>query len=151
MAYLDRDIDKTLLYLTGTLKNPRVPEIGIALRAEGFDVMDEWFTPGEHADENWQAYEKLRGRTYQEALQGRAATNIYLFDRAYLDLSDIVVLVMPVGKSAMLELGYAAGRGKHTYILLDGVDPERYDIMPGMAEKVFFSLGDLIKYLRGEG
>lgn len=147
MAYLDYDRDKILVYLIGALKNPRIPEIGNILRGKGYDVMDEWFTPGEHADENWQKYEALRGRSYQEALRGRAATNIYLFDRAYLDLADIVIMVAPAGKSAMLELGYAKGSGKQTYILLDGQDPERYDIMPGLADNVFFDLDALLRAL----
>lgn len=147
MAYLDYRRDKINIYLTGALKNPRIPDIGNALRARGFDVMDEWFTPGEFADTNWQAYEKKRGRSYIEALKGRAATNIFLFDCSYLDHSDVVVLVMPAGKSAMLELGYAVGRGKRTYILLDGQDPERYDIMPNLVDGVCPTLDDLIKEL----
>lgn len=150
MAYLDYDRNKTLVYLIGALKNPRVPEIGNVLRDKGYDVMDEWFTPGEHADENWQRYEALRGRSYQEALKGRAATNIFLFDRAYLDLSDIVILVAPAGKSAMLELGYAKGSGKRVYILLDGQDPERYDVMPGLADEVFFDMNSLLERLKNE-
>ena len=109
MAYLDHKRDKKCVYLIGALKNSRVPVIGNLLRKEGFDVMDEWFTPGKHADENWQKYEKLRGRTYPEALRGRAATNIFLFDRSYLDHSEVVILIMPAGKSAMLELGYSKG------------------------------------------
>lgn len=137
MAYLDRDITVPVIYLIGALKNPRIPHVGIALRAVGFDVMDEWFTPGEHADTNWQAYERLRGRSYAEALRGRSATNIFMFDRAYLDLADIVVLVMPAGKSGMLELGYAAGRGKHTCMFLDGAEPDRYDVMPGATDDVY--------------
>lgn len=139
MAYLDSDYDRTKvrIYLAGTLKNTRIPEIGTRLRAEGFDVMDEWYTPGEFADTNWQAYEVQRGRTYSEALRGRAATNIYLFDRAYIDLADIMVLVMPVGKSAMIELGYAKGMEKYVCIFLDGVDPDRYDIMPNFADALF--------------
>lgn len=147
MAYLDRDRTKTSIYLIGALKNQRIPAVGNLLRDEGYDVMDEWFTPGPEADENWQRYEKQRGRTYQEALRGRAATNIFLFDRSYLDLSDIAVLVMPAGKSAMLELGYAKGRGKPVYILLDGNEPERYDIMPNFA-KVCFNLEELIADLQ---
>lgn len=136
MAYLERDVSRTLVYLIGALKNDRVPEVGGILRAQGFDVMDEWFTPGRHADTNWQKYERQRGRSYAEALKGRAATNIFLFDRAYLDLSDVAILIMPAGKSAMLELGYAKGRGKRTIIYLDGQEPERYDIMPKFADKV---------------
>jgi Recombination endonuclease VII len=148
MAYLDYDRLETHIYLIGALKNPRIPEIGNRLRKEGFDVMDEWFTPGPEADTNWQNYEKQRGRTYAEALKGRAATNIFLFDRSYLDLSDIAVLVMPVGKSGMLELGYAKGLGKKTYIFLDGADPDRYDIMPNFADAVISTEEELISILR---
>lgn len=147
MAYLDHDIHKTHIYLVGALKNKRVPEIGNKLRGLGHDVMDEWFTPGELADLNWQEYERQRGRTYTEALRGRAATNIALFDRSYLDLADIVILVMPAGKSAMLELGYAKGRGKRTIIFLDGKDPDRYDVMPGIIDQVIFSEEELLSEL----
>lgn len=147
MAHMDTDITKTHVYLIGALKNKRVPDVGNALRARGFDVMDEWFTPGEHADTNWQAYERLRGRSYAEALKGRAATNIFLFDRAYLDLTDAVVLIMPAGKSAMIELGYAKGRGIPAYIFLDGADPDRYDVMPNFADGVFSTEEDLFKAL----
>lgn len=147
MAYLDHDREKINIYLAGSLKNQRVIEIGNNLRALGYDVMDEWITPGEFADENWQKYEKQRGRTYREALRGRAATNIFLFDRSYLDLSDIVIVVLPAGKSAMLELGYAKGHNKKAWILLDGNDPERYDIMPGFADKIFKTEEELKEYL----
>lgn len=148
MAYLERDLTKKMVYLAGALKNPRVPVIGNALRAEGFDVMDEWCTPGEHADTNWQAYEKLRGRSYVEALRGRAATNVFMFDRAYLDLSDAVVLLMPAGKSAMLELGYALGCGKPAFIFLDGEDPDRYDVMPNFASLVIPEIDALVAALK---
>lgn len=144
MAYLDRTIDAPLIYLVGALKNPRIPHVGKALRDAGFDVMDEWFTPGEFADTNWQAYEQLRGRNYQEALRGRSATNAYSFDRSYLDMADVVVLVMPAGKSAMLELGYATGRGKLTCLFLDNADPERFDIMPNFADLVIYTENELV-------
>lgn len=136
MAYLDYDRTKLHIYLIGALKNPRIPEIGNLLRKQGYDVMDEWFTPGEFADINWQKYEKARGRSYKEALRGRAATNIFLFDKSYLELADIVIFVAPAGKSAMIELGYAKGLKKKTYIFLDGQEPEKYDVMPGFVDDV---------------
>ena len=110
--------------------------------------MDEWITPGEHADENWQRYEKIRGRNYKEALKGIAATNIFLFDRSYIDISDVGVLVLPCGKSAFLELGYAKGCGKKTFILLDGHEPPRYDIMPNFVDKVCFDIEELKQELK---
>lgn len=147
MAYLDHQRTKLNVYLIGALKNQRIPVIGNLLRVQGYDVMDEWFTPGEYADTNWQAYERLRGRTYAEALRGRAATNIVLFDRSYLDHSDAVVYIAPAGKSAMLELGYAAGSGKRTAIFLDGEEPDRYDIMPGLAQRVMSQEAQLLQWL----
>lgn len=148
IAYLEYDRTLFRIYLGGALKNTRIPEIGNKLRDEGYDVMDEWFTPGPEADENWQEYEKLRGRSYVEALKGRAATNISLFDQVYIDLSDAFVLVMPAGKSAMLEMGYAKGIGKKTYLFLDGNDPERYDIMPGIVDEVVFTEEELLEKLK---
>lgn len=144
MAYLDYKRETLSIYLIGALKNElRIPEIGNILRGEGYDVMDEWITPGEHADENWQRYEKIRGRNYKQALYGRAATNIFLFDKSYIDIFDAAVCIMPAGKSAFIELGYAKGRGKKTFILLDGKDPERYDIMPNIADRICFDIEEL--------
>jgi len=149
MAYLNHDREKLSIYLIGALKNElRIPEIGNSLRTEGYDVMDEWITPGEHADENWQRYEKIRGRNYKEALKGRAATNIFMFDRSYIDVFDVAILIMPCGKSGFLELGYAKGRSKKTFIFLDGKDPERYDIMPNFADKICLTLEELIQELK---
>lgn len=150
-AYLDRDRTKISVYLIGALKNSRIPEIGNLLRNEDYDVMDEWFTPGPEADTNWQAYERIRGRSYAEALKGRAATNIFFFDRSYIDLSDFVVLVMPAGKSAMLELGYARGRGKKTFVFLDGAEPDRYDIMTKFSDGVFKTADELLTALKLRG
>lgn len=47
----------------------------------------------------------------------------------------------------MIELGYAKGRGKKAYILLDGVEPERFDIMPGFADEIFKTEADLLNKL----
>lgn len=147
MSYLDYQREKTCIYIVGALKNTRVPELGNNLRKLNYDVMDEWYAVGEFADTAWQEYEKLRGRSYAEALRGRHAQDVFLFDRSYIDLSDIVILLLPAGKSAMLELGYAKGLGKHTCILLDGEDPDRYDIMPNFADEIFKTEENLIQCL----
>lgn len=149
MAFLDYKRDKLCVYLGGALKNPRVPEVANMLRVTlGVDVMDEWYTPGEHADTNWQAYEKARGRTYEEALRGRAAQNIFHFDRSYIDHCDVFVLVMPAGKSAMLELGYANGLGKTTVLFLDGQQPDRFDVMPNAAHHLIVTEADLLELIQ---
>ena len=148
IAYLERDPKKYLVYIAGALKNPRIPEIGNILRKANYDAMDEWYTPGEHADANWQAYEKLRGRTFKEALNGRAATNIYLFDRAYIDLCDAFVAVLPFGKSASIELGYVKGLGKPLAIFTDNQEPDRYDVMPRFVDAVLKTEDELLVWLQ---
>jgi hypothetical protein len=137
------------LYLIGSLRNPRVPEIAAELRKLGLDVFDDWFAAGETADDSWRDYEKARGHDFRTALRGYSARHVFEFDKHHLDNCDIGVLVMPAGKSGHLELGYLAGQGKPTYILLDG-EPERYDVMYQFATDVFTSLEDLLCHFNQE-
>lgn len=134
------------VYLIGSLKNPEIPKIGIAIRALGFDVFDDWWGAGPNADDCWQEYEMIRGRDYGEALYGAAAKNIFQFDQKHLDESDIGVLVLPAGKSGHLEFGYLLGRKKRGYILFPE-EPERWDVMNQFATDVFFDIDDLLQTL----
>jgi nucleoside 2-deoxyribosyltransferase len=136
-----------VIYLIGSLKNPMVPIAAIGLRDAGFEVFDDWYSAGPEADDYWQAYEKQRGRSYAEALKGWHAKDVFAFDKTHLDRADEVVLVLPAGKSGHLELGYAVGKGKPGYILLDK-EPERYDVMYQFATGIYSSLADLIKVLQ---
>lgn len=137
------------IYLLGSLKNKAVPLLGIKLRKEGFEVFDDWYGAGENADDCWRDYEKLRGRTYAEALDGWAAHHIFNFDLSLIHRCDIGVMLMPAGKSGHLELGYIAGQRKPTFICFDK-EPERWDLMNRFAKKVCFSEAELIKELRKE-
>lgn len=145
--YLDRDPSVESIYIVGSLRNPNVPVVGNKLRALGYDVYDDWFAGGPEADDYWQKYEKGRGRSFEEALRGRAAGNIFYFDKAVLDLVDIAVMVMPAGKSGHLELGYVAAQGKRTAILLDK-EPERYEVMPQFANIVTPSFDEVVTFLK---
>jgi len=133
------------IYLIGSLRNPQIPDIGNTLRDAGFDVLDDWYGAGEIADDSWKAYELQRGRTYQQALQGRAANHIFAFDKSHLDRCEIGILVCPAGRSGHLELGYMAGSGKRTYILVD--NPDRWDLMYKFADAVCFSVAELLSEL----
>lgn len=134
-----------MIYLIGSLRNPKVPEIANTLRSKGLEVFDDWYAAGPEADDYWRDYEKSRGHSYLEGLKGYAARNVFQFDRNHLDRSESVVLVLPAGKSGHLELGYALGRGKLGYILLD--DPERWDVMYQFATGIFTNLDDLVEVL----
>ncbi len=135
------------LYLIGSLRNPAIPVLGNQLR-ETFPwstVFDDWHAAGPEADDHWKTYEQARGRTYLEALQGEAARNVFAFDKRHLDSASHVVLVLPAGKSGQLELGYCAGLGKHTFVLID--DPDRWDVMYQFATGVAGDVPHLINLI----
>ena len=128
-AYLELPREQPVVYLIGSLRNPEVVNIGNAIRGIGCEVVDNWAAAGNIADDAWREYSIARGRSYAEALESREATHIFYFDRAYLRLSDAVVLTYPSGKSSHLEFGYSMGLGKRGYVLMEGTPPERYDVM----------------------
>lgn len=135
------------VYVIGSLRNKRIPEVGNLLRSEGFDAFDDWYGAGEIADDAWRDYENLRGRDHATALYGYAARHVFEFDKRHLDRCDYAVLVMPAGKSGHLELGYFIGTGKPGFILFDAV-PERYDVMHQFATGVFYNDADLVNTLK---
>lgn len=134
------------IYIIGSLRNPRIPEIGSALRARGWDAFDDWHSAGEHADDAWRDYERSRGHSLPKALDGYAAQHTFNFDKTHLDRCEYALLVLPAGKSGHLELGYAIGQGKPSFILLDG-DPDRYDVMYAFACSVFERVDDMLMTL----
>lgn len=137
-----------MIYLIGSLRNPRIPTIANQLRAAGHDVFDDWFAAGADADDAWQRYEQGRGHTYTEALSGIAALHVFDHDRKYLNNASLGVLVAPAGKSAHLELGYLIGRRVPAFILMES-EPERYDVMLKLATGVCVGVEELIERLDG--
>lgn len=135
-------VSPSKIYVIGSMKNPRVPEVAAWLRGLGYDAFDDWYSPGPECDDKWQAYEKARGRTFAEALAGHHAKHVFALDKKHLDESAACVLVAPAGKSGHLELGYMIGRGKPGFILLDG-EPERFDVMYQFATGVHSLLESL--------
>lgn len=131
------------LYLIGSLRNPRVPEVAKHLRSGGYDVFDDWYAAGPEADDYWQAYEKEKGNDFSAALKGYAAQHVFHFDLHHLHRCDGAVLLLPAGKSGHLEAGYILGTGKPAWILLDG-EPDRYDVMYNFATDVVTNTEDLL-------
>jgi len=136
-----------MIYLIGSLRNPEVPILANRIRLLGYDVFDDWFAAGEKADDAWRDYEVGRGHNLQQALDGYAAGHVFEFDKYHLDKSDIGVLVLPAGKSGHLELGYLIGRGCDSYILYPS-EPERFDVMYLLTNKVFDSTDELLQTLQ---
>jgi hypothetical protein len=74
---------------------------------------------------------------YLNALEHHRSIEGYLRDYSNLDESDATILVLPCGRSAHLELGYAIGRANQlTAILLDGDDGNNYHVTPDLMYKM---------------
>lgn len=135
-----------MIYLIGSLRNPKIPSIAAQLRQAGYEVFDDWYAAGPEADDRWKAYEKGKGHTYLQALQGPSAKHVFDFDVGYLYKSRAVVLALPAGKSAHMELGWALGQGKPGHILLEP-NEDRWDVMYQFATGVHDSMDSLLKGL----
>ena len=59
-----------MIYLTGSLRDGKVPSVAESLRREGIDVHDDWHAAGPHADDEWKRYERGRGHSLVQALAG---------------------------------------------------------------------------------
>lgn len=87
---------------------------------------------------DWEAADEyLRMVKHPRAIEGFEA------DFNAMQKADTFVMVLPCGKSAHLELGWAVGAGKRTAVLLeDPVEPElMYRMVDYMATSVFDLLG----------
>lgn len=134
-----------MIYLIGSLSNLGIRDIANRMRREGLVVFDDWISGGSDMDRMWQEYEKLRGRSYKEALKGFHARNVFRFDKSALDKADCAVLIMPCGRSGHIELGYVIGTGRPGYILFES-EPERFDQMYQFCTDIFFSEKEMIRY-----
>lgn len=136
-----------MIYTIGSLRNPEVRVVANAIRETGQEVFDDWHCAGERADDDWREYEKARGKNYLDALNSHAAQHTFNYDKHHLQRADLVVMVMPAGKSCHLEFGWAVGRGTLGYIYFPE-EPERWDVMHSFAHRIFLSLDELIKDIK---
>ena len=89
---------------------------------------------------DWEAADEyLRMIEHPRAIEG------YDADFAAMEKADTFVMVLPCGKSAHLELGWAIGAGKRTAILLE--DPVEPELMYRSADYLATSVFDLLGWL----
>lgn len=161
------------VYVASSWANPMQTAVCAALRSMGIDHYD-FKNPGDgrpagfHWSEVMPSYNPGRrgpgqseqlaeAREYIEALKHPAADAGYSADYDAMCIADTFILVLPCGRSAHLELGWAVGAhtfGKNavnTAILLDAdqndgmVTPE---LMYKMANVILPSFDDMLTWLR---
>lgn len=138
------------IYLASSWRNADQPRVLAALRAAGHEVYDlrnpkpgnvgfSWkqITP---IPPPWSADETIAVLATQTAIDG------FTLDFDAMRWADVIVMLQPCGRSAALELGWGAGVGKRTAVLMvDGQEPE---LMLKMADLLTDNLDELIRALR---
>jgi nucleoside 2-deoxyribosyltransferase len=136
------------IYVASSWRNPRQPDVVTALRAIGHNVYDfRHPAPGatgfawSEIDPEWQSW---TAEAYREALDHVLAEEGFRRDMDALRGCDACLLVLPSGRSAHLEAGWAAGAGKHVAVLTnDGEEPE---LMAKMAGAVLVDLQEVLAW-----
>jgi len=136
------------IYVASSWRNQRQPGVVERLRAEGHEVYDfRHPAPGNDGfawsdiDEGWQAWTT---EEYVAALTHPVAERGFSSDMDAIRWADACVYVLPCGRSASLEVGWAAGAGKLTIALLDDAEPE---LMVKMLDHVCLSLDEVVDAL----
>ena len=120
------------IYVASSWRNPIQQEIVGILRADHHEVYD-FMNPTEgnhgfHWEEVNPDYKNWNPETFREDLYSGhpSITRGFKLDKDALDWCDTCILLLPCGRSAHLEAGYCAGRGKRliTFLHPDKFEPE---------------------------
>ena len=138
------------IYLASSWRNPNQPKAVEMLREAGHKVYDFRNPPSgspgfawSPIDPDWLSWSPER---FAKELENPIALRGFEFDKQGLDWCDTCVLLLPCGRSAHLEAGWAIGRGKPTliilsenqfepelmYLLADGVVPSIDHMLEGL-------------------
>jgi hypothetical protein len=136
------------IYVASSWRNPRQPEVVARLRAEGHEVYD-FRNPKEgdkgfhwsEIDPDWQTWTPAK---YRDALHHPLAERGFYADMTALRWCECCLYLLPCGRSASLEAGWAAGSGRVTLALLADGEPE---LMVKMFDYVCLSLDEVIDTL----
>lgn len=145
------------VYVASSWRCPTQPAVIHTLRAAGIDAYDfrnpeggtgfSWTEVMPTFDINEQ---KADADDYIAALDHPRSIAGFDSDFAAMEKADTFVLVLPCGRSAHLELGWAVGAGKRTAILLDpDIDTNQVtpELMYKMVDFIAPSLFDLLGWL----
>ncbi len=111
------------IYVASSWRNPIQPEVVRHLREAGHEVYDfrnpapgqegfSWRECGGAAATDRPGAGARTIPAYLEAVRSERAAQGFALDEAALEWCDTCILVLPCGRSAHLELGYAAGQAR---------------------------------------
>lgn len=140
------------IYVASSWRNEHRQQTAVCLlRAAGHEVYDFRNPAPGDTGFSWRSCattEQLRDprRFRDEVLTSAIARDGFAKDMAALAGADVTVLVLPCGRSAHLELGWAAGHGQRTFVIWD--DPiSEPELMYLACEATCCSIGEVVERL----
>ena len=116
------------IYVASSWRNERQPIIVGMLKAEGREVYDFRNPKTDNAGFHWSDidpdWKDWSPEKYRDCLSNPIAEEGFKSDMDAMEWADTFIGVMPFGRSASLEMGWAAGQGKKTILLLSDGEPE---------------------------
>lgn len=137
------------IYVASSWRNPYQQNVVGFLRALGYEVYD--FRNPKEGDKgfHWSEididWKNWTPEKYRSSLSHPIAERGYKSDFDAMLWADVFVGVQPFGRSAALEMGWAAGAGKNTILLLENGEPE---LMVKMIDHICCSLEEVADILR---
>lgn len=135
------------IYVASSWRNEHQPAVVTALRDTRHEVYDfRNPEPGNtgfrwsDVEPEWKTWSPERFR----ALLQHVAESGFRLDMDALESCDACVMLLPCGRSASLEMGYAIGAGKRTFILLADGEPE---LMFKMADHICLDVEEVVGIL----
>lgn len=140
------------IYVASSWRNPYQPEVVKRLRLDAHDVYDFRHPEGRGSDGfSWAAIDPAWAswstEQWDRALDHPLAVRAFELDSRALEEADVCVLVLPSGRSAHLEAGFAAGRGVPVVIYAPG--KEEPELMARWAVGIATELEELVDLVAG--
>lgn len=142
---------KRKIYVASSWRNKDQPRIIRILRESGHEVYDFRLPHGKEdggfhwseIDPNWKQWTPAEFRTGLLHLTARKG---FALDMEALEWANTVLLVLPCGRSAHLEAGWAVGAGKQVIVLLADGEPE---LMYRMFSLICLNVAEVLHAIKG--
>jgi hypothetical protein len=139
------------IYVASSWRNLTQPDVVAALRAAGHEVFDFKNPAPGNSGFGWKQLglgdaKEWTPHLFREALRHPVAQTGFNLDMSALRDCDACVLVLPCGRSAHLELGWATGADKRTYVLTAETLDEP-ELMYLMCDGICAELHELVQLL----
>ena len=148
------------VYVASSWRNADQPAVVAALEAAGIDCYDFRHPAEGNEGFSWRQVGSTSGYdgpgitpkgqdlvdvdTYRRMLDHPRAVHGFDLDFAAMMRADAFVLVLPCGRSAHLELGWAVGAGKRTAIILE--DPAEPELMFRMVDFLAHDVDEVLEW-----